>query len=139
MKKALVIAAFSEHSSGAMKTQSPFLTLLHIAISANEIQCGTTDHQELASQHKQKHYATSNQTCLDNHILSFMGHERTVLCQSHLHAENLQKVMQPVCDTKCLTYYGQKDSRLRVVSGRIEKRDYYHNNKYYHNLNSNLC
>ena len=47
-----VIAAFSQHSSEAMKTQSLFCwTLLLSAIIANEIQYGTKDHQELASQH----------------------------------------------------------------------------------------
>ena len=42
-----------------MKTQSLFCwTLLLGAINANEIQYGTKDHQELASQHP---------TCVDNH------------------------------------------------------------------------
>ena len=42
-----------------MKTQSLFCwTLLLSAISANEIQYGAKDHQELASQHP---------TCVDNH------------------------------------------------------------------------
>ena len=51
-----------------MKTQSPFCwTLLLSAISANEIQYGTTDHQELALQHKQIHYPISTPTCVDNH------------------------------------------------------------------------
>merc|ERR1719308_442678 len=59
VKTAEVIAAFSQHSSEAMKTQSLFCwTLLLSAISANEIQYGAKDHLELASQHP---------TCVDNH------------------------------------------------------------------------
>ena len=59
MKTAEVIAAFSQHSSEAMKTQSLFCwTLLLSAISANEIQYDTKYDQELASQHP---------TCVDNH------------------------------------------------------------------------